>query len=370
LLIINILGGQAVALYPGEEHEQRFAENTLTEVAARIFEACGMRTSDARTVSESLVKADLRGIHSHGLLRVPDYVKKLLEDGLDPKGEPTVVSDAGSALVVDAANNLGQVAGVFAMRAAVARARTTGVALAAVRGSNHCGALDHYARMALAEDMIGIAGTNALPTMAPWGGTAKTVGLNPIAIACPAGVRQPFVLDTALGATAHGKIRIYAQKGHPIPEGWAFDESGAPTTDAVAALAGLIQPIGGHKGIGLAMAVGILSSVLSGARYGTRSGNMIDGAIPGADGQFYLAINIAAFRPFADFAVDMDALLAEYGSSPLAAGFERLYAPGQLEAEIAERNTRLGIPLNAETLRLIRQAAERVGRPDAAAPLS
>ena len=109
------------------------------------------------------------------------------------------------------------------------------------------------------------------------------------------------MLDVALGATAHGKIRVYAQKDQQIPEGWAFDASGVPTTDAAAALDGLIQPIGGHKGIGLALMVGLLASVLSGACYGTESGNMVDGATPGADGQFYLAINVAAFRDIADF---------------------------------------------------------------------
>ena len=162
------------------------------------------------------------------------------------------------------------------------------------------GAMEYYVRMAIDADMIGIATTNALPTMAPWGGIDKLVGLNPIGIGIPAGAEPPLVLDFAFGATAHGRMQVYQQKGMPIPEGWAFDQEGRPTTDIEEALAGLVQPIGMYKGIGLAMAAGILSTLLSGAGYGTESGNMVDGPIPGRDGQFYLALNIAAFEDVGD----------------------------------------------------------------------
>jgi LDH2 family malate/lactate/ureidoglycolate dehydrogenase len=153
---------------------------------------------------------------------------------------------------------MGQIAADFAMKTAIHTARTTHVAIAAVRNSNHCGAMDNWAAMALPHDMIGIAATNALPTMAPWGGIDKIIGINPLAIAIPGGQEAPIVLDIAFGATAHGKIRVYHQKRHPIPEGWAFDANGTPTTDATAAMEGLIQPIGGHKGVGLGIVIGIL----------------------------------------------------------------------------------------------------------------
>lgn len=351
----------AVARYPGEGNERRYPEGLLRAEVARIFEACRMAPEDAWLLADSLVHADLRGIHSHGVLRVPDYVGKLTKDGVDPQGRPRVVSDAGAAIVVDANNSMGQIAGAFAMSCAIERAKSVGVALAAVRGSNHCGALDYFTMMALSETMIGIAGTNALPTMAPWGGVDKIVGLNPISIALPSGAEEPVVLDVALGATAHGKIRVYAQKGYAIPEGWAFDAAGRPTTDAQAALEGLIQPIGGHKGIGLAMMVGILSSVLSGAGYGTESGTMISGATPGADGQFYAAVNVAAFRPPNEFKDAVDRLARQFNATQLAPGVDRVYLPGALEAEIAARNRDLGIPLNEETVGLIESAARQLG---------
>lgn len=350
-----------MARYPGEETERRFPDAVLRTTVARLFAACGMADPDADVLAESLVHADLRGIHSHGVLRVPDYVKKLTEDGVDPRGRPRVVADTGGGLVVDGRNAMGQIAGRVAIDAAIARAHRVNVAFAAVRGSNHCGALDWYTLRAARHDMIGIAGSNALPTMAPWGGTEKIVGLNPVSIAVPGGSSGPLVLDVALGATAHGKIRVHAQKQQPIPDGWAFDAAGRPTTDAVAALEGLIQPIGGHKGIGLAMMVGILASVLSGAGYGTESGNMVDGAVPGADGQFYLAINVAGFREIAAFKNHVDRLARQYRDSRRAGGVGRLYLPGEIEAELADRNSKDGVPLNDETVALIANAGARLG---------
>lgn len=359
-----------MAEYPGTEHERRFAFPTLVDAVAAIFAGCGMSDEDARLLADSLATADLRGIHSHGVMRVPDYVDKLTIGGVDPRGRPRIVRERLGAVTVDAANAMGQVAAAFAMKLAIERARTTGIAMVAVGGSNHCGAMDHWVRMAVDAGMIGIAATNALPTMAPWGGTAKIVGLNPIGIGIPAGDQPPFVLDAALGATAHGKMRIYKQKGEPIPEGWAFDGEGRPTTDVDAALAGLIQPIGQHKGIGLAMAMGILSTLLSGAGYGTESGNMIDGAKPGADGQFYAAIDISAFEDPARFAERMQQVIRQYHASPPAPGFARTWVPGHLEADFESRYRRDGIPLNETTLAGIAAAASRLRVPATLTPLA
>jgi len=320
-----------------------------------------MSTPGAALLTRTLVASDLRGIHSHGVLRVPDYVAKLTTGGVDPRGRPRILREFGATMSIDGGNSMGQIAGTFAMERVIERARTTGVAAAAVHGSNHCGAMDHYARMALAHDMIGIATTNALPTMAPWGGADKIVGINPVGVAIPAGVEDPIVLDIAFGATAHGKMRIYQQKGLSIPEGWAFDENGLPTTDTDAALRGLIQPIGGYKGVGLAMVTGILSSLLSGAGYGLETGNMVDGAIPGADGQFFLALRVAAFEDMATFKSRIDGIVRQIHESRRAPGVERLYVPGEMEVEFEAERRRDGIPLNDATLAGITTAAQRFG---------
>lgn len=350
-----------MALYPSSDDERRFQADNLRDAAAGIFQSAGMGPTDAHTVADSLVAADRRGVHSHGLLRVEDYVKKLLEEGVDPQGRPTLVSRKGGALRIDGANALGQVAGVFAMDHAILAARETGVAFAAVGGGNHCGALDFYTLRAAAAGMIGIAGTNALPTMAPWGGVEKIVGLNPLSIAMPAAGRAPVVLDIALGQTAHGKIRVYAQKGAPLPEGWAFDAEGRPTTDAEAALEGLIQPIGAFKGIGLAMMVGLLSTLLSDAGYGLESGNMVDGAYAGKDGQFYLALDVAAFTDLDRFQRRLAGIVGDFESSTMAEGVEAVMAPGSLETMIAADYERDGVPLSDACVASIRRAAAKAG---------
>jgi LDH2 family malate/lactate/ureidoglycolate dehydrogenase len=350
-----------MAEYPGVESERWFSHAALYGVVRAIFERCGMAEDDAAIVADQLVKADLRGIHSHGVIRVPLYAGKLTKGGVNPRGRPRVIKDASAALVVDGDNSMGQVAGVFAMRQAIERARVTNVAVATVGHSNHCGAMEYYVRMAIDADMIGIATTNALPTMAAWGGIDKLVGLNPIGIGIPAGAELPLVLDFAFGATAHGRMQVYQQKGIPIPDGWAFDQEGRPTTDIEKALAGLVQPIGMYKGIGLAMAAGILSTLLSGAGYGTESGNMVDGSIPGRDGQFYLALNIAAFEDVATFKARMDKLIREYRSTRLAAGVRRVFVPGEMEAELERRQRPEGIPLNEATIAGIRDVAAQLG---------
>ncbi len=323
-----------MAIYPRTAADRRVTPEALQGVVAAIFARCGMSDEDAGLLTRSLVHADVRGIHSHGVLRVADYAKKLTKEGVDPRGKPSVVSDRGAAIVVDGGNSMGQIGGTFAMQRAIDRAAEIGVAFVAVRRSNHCGAMDWYALMAVRQNMIGIAGTNAVPTMAPWGGTEKIVGINPLSIAMPADRAPPFMLDFAFGATAHGKIRVYHQKGSPIPEGWAFDAAGNPTTDAAAALAGLIQPIGQHKGVGLGMAIGMLSSLLSGAAYGTELGNMVDGAKSGVDGHFFAAINVAFFEEVQRFKQRTDAVIAEVHNSKRRAGVERLLVPGEIEAEL------------------------------------
>lgn len=334
--------------YPGAEHERRIHFEALCVMVERIFVRCGMSQNDASLLAHSLATADLRGIHSHGVLRVPEYVDKLTRHGVSPQARPAVVKDNAAALVVDANNSMGQIAAQFAMQRAIERARTSNVAFVAVRGSNHCGAMFYYAMMALPENMIGIAMTNALPTMAPWGGKDRIVGINPLAVAIPSGVEVPVVLDAAFSYSSHGKIRIFHQKGYPIPPAWAFDEEGEPTTETSKAIRGLLQPIGEYKGVGLAIVFGMLASLLSGAAYGTELGNMEDGPKAGHDGHLFIAVNIAAFEDIELFKGRLDAIVRQIRESrPI--GTSTLYAPGGLEAEMEAAYRRDGIPLNDVT---------------------
>lgn len=341
--------------------ERRIDAQTLQELVQRVFEHCGMSAVDAALLADSLVFADLSGVHSHGVLRVPEYVKKLTGAGVDSKGRPAVVRDSAACLVVDGGNSMGQIGAAFAMTEAIQRAYTFGLSAAAIRGSNHCGAMAYFARMALPHNMIGIATTNALPTMAPWGGAERILGINPLAVAIPAGVQEPIVYDAAFSGSSHGKIRIYQQKGLQLPAGWALDRAGRPTTDPAVAIDGLLAPIGGFKGAGLAMIMGILSSMLSGAAYGAELGDLVNGPAAGQDGHFVLALRVDAFTEPATFTARVDAAIEQIHNCRLAPGFERTYAPGELEAQNRANYRRDGIPLNAITLADLARAGSQFG---------
>jgi len=201
-----------MALYPREDNEQHIAPEQLTSSVGAIFRACGIFETDAHTVADSLVHAGLRGIHSHGVLRVPDYVKEMTVKGVDPKGQPRVVSETGGAICIDGANSMVQVGGKFATKLAIERTREIGVTFAAVGGSNHCGAMDYYTLPAAENDLVRLAGTNTLPTMAPWRGVDKIFGLNTLSVALLGDAVPSIIMEFALGTTAHGKIRVFAQK--------------------------------------------------------------------------------------------------------------------------------------------------------------
>ncbi|MEX0761849.1 MAG: Ldh family oxidoreductase [Dehalococcoidia bacterium] len=328
----------------------RVSQPELLELVTAIFKSSGMTDQDAHLLADTLVTADLEGVNSHGVLRVPEYCKKLTVDGVNPAGRPGTIRDMGACMVIDGANSMGQIGMSFAMERVIERATDTGIAAAAIRGSNHSGAMSYYVRMAVEHDMIGIATTNALPTMAPIGGAERVLGINPVAYGIPAGDEHAIIYDAAFAGSAHGKLRVHAQKGLPIPEGWALDSDGQPTTDPVKAVNGLLMPIGGHKGAGMAMVMGILSSMLSGAAYGTELGNMEDGPRPGMDGHFVAAINIAAFEDINRFKSRVDKAIREIHNVKKAPGVDRTYFPGEPEAIKRKDYLANGIPLNPVTL--------------------
>jgi LDH2 family malate/lactate/ureidoglycolate dehydrogenase len=340
---------------------RRVGAAQLLELVSAMFRRCDMSEADALLLADTLVFADLSGIHSHGVLRVPEYAQKLTVNGVDPQGQPQVVRQMGACLVVDGNNSMGQIGCQFAMQKAIERAQEHGVGVAAVRGSNHCGAMAYFAMQALAVDMIGWATTNALPTMAPWGGTDRIVGINPLAVAIPAGTQFPILFDAAFSGSSHGKIRIHQQKNLPLPDGWALDADGQPTTDPARAIDGLLTPIGGFKGVSLAMLMGVFSSMLSGAAYGTELGNMEDGPTAGQDGHFLMAINVAAFEDVSQFKKRVDAAIAQIHESHKATGVERLFVAGEPECLRRQEYEAKGIPLNDITLQDIGVTARALG---------
>lgn len=350
-----------MAGYPGMGQERRISAEALRGLIRDLFLAARLSAEDADLMADIIVHTDARGIYSHGSALIPDYIERILAGEINPRGRPTVAREVGSCLLVDGDGAMGHIACVYGMRAAIARARETGIALAAVGHSNHCGAMSYYPTLAMKEDMIGIATTNAVPTMAPWGGLDRLVGISPIGVGIPSDTEIPILLDVSFSAAARGKISFYARKGLPLPPGWALDSEGYPTTDAIAALKGLNQPIGGPKGVGLGLVFGMLSALLSGAEHASELGDDISGPKPGRDGQVMLAINIEAFDDVAHFKHRVDAIVRQIHRSRPMKGIDMVLAPGEPELDNERNFMQDGIPMSEITLEGLAQTAEKVG---------
>ncbi|MDH7577371.1 MAG: Ldh family oxidoreductase [Bacillota bacterium] len=346
-----------------EKAEEIFAAGTLEAFARRVLEAAGVDPAESAVVAENLVAANLRGIDSHGVIRLPLYVERLEAGLVAPRTKLEVVRETPAACVLDANNGWGAVAGLAGMQEAVKRARRAGVGVAVVRHSNHFGIAAFYARPALAENMIGIALTNASASMAPWGGKDPYFGTNPICVAVPAGRERPVIYDGATSVVAIGKIILAAKKGERIPPTWATGPEGEPTTDPGAAASGTLLPMGEYKGYGLALMVDVLAGILAGAAFGPYVSNLrrLDG--PQNVGHFFAALKISAFLDLEDFSEGMERLVRDIKEAPRAAGRERIYLPGEIEWEWEEKRRAEGIPVPAGVLKELQVLGERYSVP-------
>ena len=350
--------------YPGSERERRVSASALNSHVTAIYRACGMSQPDATLLAHTLVLADLRGMHSHGVMRVPEYVKKLAGGGVNPKG--TAAHRAGQRR--SAGGGRRQQHGADRVEPSRCDMPSSAPGLVTSPSLRFAAAITAVpwttSRCSRCRtSMIGIAATNALPTMAPWGGLAiRFVGLNPLAVAIPAGsVPADRASISRLAPPPTARCVFTSRRAYRFPRVGRSTVDGRPTTDVDEALAGFIQPIGAYKGIGLGIVVGILSTLLSGASYGTELGNMVDGAKPGADGQFFMALDIAAFAEAAKFKAGVDRIVEQLHASPLAQGAEAVYAPGEREWLSQQRYRAEGVPLNEGTLAGLAEAALKLG---------
>jgi LDH2 family malate/lactate/ureidoglycolate dehydrogenase len=291
-------------------------------------------------------------VDSHGVIRLKIYTEHLKAGGFKADVSPIAIKKDEATALLDAQQGLGQVAAMEAMRMAIAMAAKSGVGVVAVRNSNHFGAAAFYALEAARAGMIGLATTNAGPSMAPTGGCERRLGNNPVAIAVPAMRHPPIVLDLATGAVAWGKIFLAQQEKRKIPTSWALDKHGQPTDDpGVAADQGLIQPFGGYKGYGLSLVLDILSGVLSGGGFSTAvNGLYEDIAAPSQVAHTCAALRIDSFLPLEEFGARVDAMIDLMHSSRPASGTDRIYVPGEIEAETERRRQTEGIPLSEALL--------------------
>jgi LDH2 family malate/lactate/ureidoglycolate dehydrogenase len=333
----------------------------LRKLGTNIFLKTGISEQDTHVTVESLVEADLRGVHSHGTNRIPWYVDRLLTGGDNPKPNIRILQETSNTVVLDGDNGLGQVVSKKAMELAISKAAPAGVGMVSVRNSHHYGACAYWAQMALPYDMIGLTLTNGGPVMAPWGGITKTLANDPIGVAVPTGNEIPIVLDMATTIVAGGKLDIAARKGETIPLGWALDVHGVPTQDPVEARAGLILPLGEYKGYGLTVIFEVLAAVLSGANFARQVHFPADPAAPMGIGHFFQAINVEAFMPVNEFKKRVDQLVQDIKFSSLAPGFERIYLPGEIEHERRVKYLAEGIPMATATIESLNSLAKQLG---------
>lgn len=343
---------------------ERVRPERLAAFAGDVLASAGVPGADAAFVAGCLVEAELWGHPSHGVLRLGWYVARIRAGVVDPSATPETVADHGAVAVVDGRDGLGHVLAAAAARDAVRRAAEHGAGVVAVRNSNHFGMAAHYTRRMAEQGCVGMLTTNSSPSMAPWGGRARTVGANPWSVAAPAGAHGVAVMDISNGNVARGKIYAARERGTEIPAGWAIDAHGAPTTDPAAALTGLLLPMAGHKGYAIAFMMDVLSGVLTGSAFGTGVSGPQQAERRSGSGHLALALDVEAFLPPEAFNRRMERLIGEVKSVPLARGFDEVCYPGEVEERSRARLERDGIDLPAATAgdlaRLGREAGVRL----------
>ena len=344
------------------EIQRRIIPASLVQFAAKVYESMGVGPEAARLAADTMVKADLWGHQSHGLLRLGWYVTRIRTGAIKIDTVPRIVKDSGAVVVLDGYDNLGPVVTMRALDEAVERAKKHGVCVVSVRNSNHFGTCMYYTRLGAERGCVMLLMSNAGPNMAPWGGLKKMIGTNPWSIAAPAGRHGVAVMDMANSGVARGKIYLADKRREPIPSDWAVDATGAPTTDPRAALEGFILPMAGHKGYVMGTMIDILSGVLSGSEYLDGVHGPYDPTERSGAGHFMLAIDVNAIQPIEQFNQRMEDYIGRLKGVPLAKGHERVFFPGEMEDRNAANNIRLGgIHLPEDTLADLRRIATEAG---------
>jgi len=319
---------------------------SLNQLSIDALCRAGLSSDDAAMATEILVAADMMGVGTHGVSRLEVYTDRLRSGGMNPRARIEVDRRAPSLALVDGDNGLGPVVGGKALNAALDMVRETGMAYAGCRNSNHFGALMPYALRACEAGYVFIGGTNASTTICPWGGRQARLGNNPFSIAAPCADGFHFILDMAMSVAARGKIRVARDNGEPIPEGWAVDKNGLPTTDPAAALAGFLLPMGGHKGSGLSLAVDMLSGVLTGGRFLNTISSWVDNpGDPSGVGHFFILIDPARLIGRENFAQAMGRFREIVLSTPPADESTPVILPGQIEQARRQKALAQGIDI-------------------------
>ena len=330
----------------------------LQGLVTRVLAAAGADPEAARVVARSLVLANLRGVDSHGVMRVPEYLEQIRRGRIVPDARPELVDGSGQLLRVTGNGCFGQLGARFAILAAVERARSGGVGVALLSGVMHIGRLGEFAEIAAERACISLVVANGGPPgglVAPFGGRDRALGTNPLAFGIPAGRRLPIIADFSTSVAAEGKIRLLREAGRLLPDGWILDANGNPSVDPADLYGGgALLPAAGHKGFALALLVEILGGVLA------AEGCAVLGENPG-NGCVLIALDPAAVMPAADFAARVDSVIEAVEARSPAEGFSRVVVPGAPEAEIERERAEHGIPFADETWLRFAEGARSVG---------
>jgi LDH2 family malate/lactate/ureidoglycolate dehydrogenase len=332
----------------------------LRRFAASVAEAVGVPREDAETIADAMVWAELRGLDI-GIKRLPTLVARIKAGTTTADPRPAVVHETGAFAVLEGDHAWGQVTSVRGMRIAIEKARGAGIGACVVRNTGNSLAMGYYPSIAVRERMIGVAITNALPLVPPWGGSRKLFGNQAYAMGCPAGRHAPILFDTAATALSWVAIHGYESRGERLPPGLALTASGEPTVDPHEALAGILLPAGGYKGYGLTLMWEILTGILSGGEVFAPLPNSLDPKQRSGQSTFLLAIDPAASMPIETFLERVDTLIDRIHATPPAPGSEPPHVPGERGVRVATERERDGIPMDAARVAELRALGDSVG---------
>lgn len=338
----------------------RLPAERLRLFTADALTAAGLERAAAERVADLMNRADLQGSDGHGIIRLAPYVRRIRNGGINVRPNISIINERPGMALLDGDNAMGHLVMEEAARIAIEKARVCGVAWAGARHSNHAGPASLYARMPLEHDMIGmyfaVGNANHLPA---WGGLDMLLSTNPIAVAIPSAGGVPVVLDMATTVAAYGKVKAKAQKGEAMPEGWMVDRQGRPLLDPKRAAEGFLLPIGGYKGYGLALIVGLLAGTLNGAAMGRDVIDFnADEVTPTNTGQAILAIDVSAFGDVEAFKTRVDQVARDLRDSERMPDVERIWLPGEQSHGKRVEYLRDGVPLPESLIATLAQLAD------------
>lgn len=340
-----------------EQELRKFCENICLKV--------GLSQKDAFTFVDSLLFANLRGIDSHGIMRFPPYVKRLVDGGAKINPQIKKIKEESSMILLDGDSGMGQIVSMYATKLAIDKAEKTGISVVGVKNSSHFGAASYYSMKMAEKNMVGISMTNGLPVMAAWGGAKRVIGNDPLSIAVPYKKDKPVVLDMAMSKVSGGKVRLFAKDNQKIPQNWVVNSQGKKTEDPNDFVnGGALLPFGEYKGYGLAVMVEILAGVLTGAgRLNEVKSWLKTSNAPVYTGHCFIAINIENFIPLEDFKERLDWVVKELKSSSLAEGSKGVFVPGEIEYEAEQERRTEGIPISEQIWKDLQELSETYQEP-------